>query len=121
MPHHADAHVGRRVRHCRWIEGLTQEQLGGRCGLSASEIDNLESGNLPLGAGKLFDIATALSVPVQFFFEGLSGPDTGSTEKRATVLLERDAMDLVRTYYALRAEHRKGLLDLAHTLRNSAG
>lgn len=121
MPHHADAHVGQRIRHCRWIEGLTQEQLGRKCGLSATEIEELESGNLPLGAGKLFDIATVLSVPVRFFFEGLPGPGSGSAEKRATVLLERDAMDLVKTYYALRAEHRKGLLDLAHTLRNSTG
>lgn len=121
MPHHADAHVGQRIRHCRWIEGLTQEQLGQKCGLSADEVDNVESGNLPLGAGRMFDIATALSVPVQFFFEGLPAPDTGSAEKRATVLLERDAMDLVRTYYALRAEHRKGLLDLAHTLKDSTG
>jgi transcriptional regulator with XRE-family HTH domain len=121
MPHHADAHVGQRIRHCRWIEGLTQEQFGQKCGLSPGEIEALESGDLPLGAGRLFDIATVLSVPVRFFFEGLSGPDTGSVEKRATVLLERDAMDLVRTYYALRAEHRKGLLDLAHTLKNSTG
>jgi transcriptional regulator with XRE-family HTH domain len=121
MPHPADAHVGQKIRHCRWIEGLTQEQLGQKCGLSAGEIENMENGNLPLGVGGLFDIAAALSVPVRFFFEGLPGPDKGSAEKRATVLLERDAMDLVRTYYSLRAEHRKGLLDLAHTLKNSTG
>jgi len=121
MPHHADIHVGQKIRHCRWIEGLAQSDLGQKCGLSAEEVEAVESGALALGAGRLFDIATVLGVPVRFFFEGLPGPDAGSAEKRATVLLERDAMDLVRTYYALRAEHRKGLLDLAHTLKNSTG
>jgi transcriptional regulator with XRE-family HTH domain len=99
---------------------MTQDQLASKAGFSTADIGLCERGELPLGAGGLFDIAAALDVPVTFFFEGIQGQATGDAEKRATILLEQEAMDLVRAYYALPAGQRKGLLDLAHTLRNAA-
>lgn len=120
MPHHADVHVGRRIRHCRWILGMTQDQLASKTEFSTADIGRFESGETPLGASGLVDIASALEVPVSFLFEGIAGETADDAEKRATVLLEREALELVRAYYALPPGQRKGLLDLAHTLRNAA-
>lgn len=73
-----DAHVGRRLRHRRTSLGISQEQLGAALGLTFQQIQKYEKGQNRIGAGRLYRIAGILSVPVQFFFEGLkSGTGTG--------------------------------------------
>jgi len=119
MPDHVEAHVGRRIRHCRWLLGMSQDELAGRLGLSPDEVQRAEAGEDPLPAARLAAIAQALRVPVAFLFEGLAGQAEDDTEKRAQILVEREAMELVRAYYALSPDHRKGLVDLARTLRNA--
>jgi len=120
MPHHVDAHVGLKIRQLRWTLGLSQEQLGGRIGISLGEMQRFETGERPVGVSTLWEIATVLNVPITHFFEGIEGPAAGDSELRAAILLEHEAMELVRAYYALPAGQRKGLMDLAHTLRSAA-
>ena len=121
MPHHVDVHVGLKIRQSRWILGMTQEQLGRKIGFSLKEIQQYESGEKSIFISNLWEIALALDVPVAHFFEGLEGQAAGASEMRAAILLEQEAMELVRAYYGLPPKHRKGLLDLAHTLRNAGG
>jgi len=99
---------------------MTQDLLASKTDLSATDIGRIERGEISLGAGGMFDVAVALNIPVAFLFEGIQGQAAGGEEQRAEILLERDAMELVRAYYALPDSHRKGLLDLAQTLRNAA-
>jgi transcriptional regulator with XRE-family HTH domain len=120
MPHHVDVHVGLKIRQCRWTLGMSQRQLGGRIGISLGEMQRFETGEKAVGVSTLWEIATALNVPITHFFEGIEGPAGGDSELRAAILLEREAMELVRAFYGLPAGQRKGLLDLAHTLRNAA-
>ena len=67
-----DAHVGRRLRRRRTSLGISQEQLGSALGLTFQQIQKYEKGQNRIGAGRLYRIANILSVPVQYFFEGLS-------------------------------------------------
>ena len=66
-----DAFVGSRVRIRRMTLGISQEQLGSALGLTFQQIQKYEKGQNRIGAGRLFRIAQFLSVPVQFFYEGL--------------------------------------------------
>lgn len=120
MPHHVDLYVGMRVRHCRWKMGITQDRLGELTGLGPEDIRNCEEGSGRLAPSELFAIATALKVTPAFFFEGIEVEGAEDAERRAVILLEREAMQLVRSYFQLTPELRKGLVDMAVTLRNAA-
>lgn len=67
-----DAHVGRRLRRRRTSLGISQEQLGSALGLTFQQVQKYEKGQNRIGAGRLYRIAGILSVPVQYFFEGLN-------------------------------------------------
>ena len=78
MKHPVDVHVGKRVRHRRWMVGMTQQQLGDIVGIKFQQIQKYETGMNRISASRLWDIAQALDVSVSFFFEGFDGelPET---------------------------------------------
>ena len=72
MKHPVDAHVGKRIRHRRWMVGMTQQQLADRVGIKFQQIQKYETGMNRVSASRLWDIADALGVTIAFFFEGLA-------------------------------------------------
>ncbi len=70
-----DAHVGARLRERRESLGLSQGKLGRHLGLTFSQIQKYEKGSNRIGAGRLFQIAEFLRVPVTYFFAGLDDHD----------------------------------------------
>ena len=59
-----DAHVGNRMRLRRMLIGLSQERMGDMLGLTFQQVQKYEKGVNRIGAGRLFQIADILSVPV---------------------------------------------------------
>ncbi len=120
MARPVDVHVGQRVRQRRWMVGMTQQQLGDRVGIKFQQIQKYEAGTNEIRTSQMRDIAAALEVPVTFFFEGLDGqvPDTG--EARGDILTDKEALDLVRAYYAIPEHQRRRLFDLARVLSEAA-
>ena len=91
-----DVHVGQRIRQRRWMMGITQQRLGGLVGVELEQIQKYETGAIHIGAGRMWDVAAAMEVPMSYFFEGLDGqaPDTG--EARGEILTDKKALALVR-------------------------
>ena len=120
MKHSVDVHVGQRVRHRRWMLGMTMRQLGDKTGITIPQIQKYETGTNRISASRMWDIAAAMEVPVSFFFEGLDGqaPDTG--EARGDILTDNEAFELVRAYYAIPENQRRRLFDLARVLGEAA-
>ena len=119
MKHPVDAHVGKRIRHRRWMVGMTQQQLADRVGIKFQQIQKYETGMNRVSASRLWDIAEALAVPVSFFFEGLS--EAGAVAAAGgDMLADKEAMDLVRSYYAIPEAQRRRLFDLARVLSEAA-
>jgi transcriptional regulator with XRE-family HTH domain len=67
-----DAHVGHRVRLRRMLVGMSQERLGELLGLTFQQVQKYEKGVNRIGAGRLYELAGILGVPVAFFYEDLS-------------------------------------------------
>ncbi len=126
MTHPVDVHVGKRVRHRRWLIGMTQQQLAERVGIKFQQIQKYETGANRISASRLWDIADALEVPVSFFFEGLqeTTADESASAETATVpadlLGDKEALDLVRSYYAIPENQRRRLFELARVLSDVA-
>ena len=82
MKHPVDVHVGKRVRHRRWMVGMTQQQLGDIVGIKFQQIQKYETGMNRISASRLWDIAQALDVSISFFFEGFEGEEVPAMHRR---------------------------------------
>lgn len=119
MTNDIDLHVGKRLRRRRRLLGLTQQQLAESVGIRFQQIQKYECGANRVSASRLFELAEALDVPVQYFYEGLSRRDEVANEDTylaADVLSQKETVDLIRAYYRLGERPRKRLLELAKSL-----
>jgi len=120
MKHPVDVHVGQRVRQRRWMVGMTQQQLGERVGIKFQQIQKYETGTNRISASRLWDISATLGVPVSFFFEGLASEHHDLERTYGDMLTDKEALDLVRAYYAIPETQRRRLFDLARVLSDAA-
>jgi len=121
MKHPVDVHVGKRVRHRRWMVGMTQQQLADKVGIKFQQIQKYETGMNRISASRLWDIADALSVPINFFFEGLDSHSAAQVEEvTGDILADKEALLLVRSYYSIPEAQRRRLFDLAKVLSDAA-
>ena len=124
MKHPVDVHVGKRMRHRRWMNGTTQQQLAEKVGIKFQQIQKYETGMNLVSASRLWDIAHALGVPVSFFFEGLGAAAQeevmGGSDMPGDILSDREALELLRSYYAIPENQRRRLFDLARVLSEAA-
>ncbi|MDP3962202.1 MAG: helix-turn-helix transcriptional regulator [Pseudorhodobacter sp.] len=120
MKHPVDAHVGKRIRHRRWMVGMTQQQLADRVGIKFQQIQKYETGMNRVSASRLWDIASALGVAISFFFEGIDAAREGAGAVDGDFLADKEALDLVRSYYAIPEAQRRRLFDLARVLSEAA-
>ena len=68
-----DVQVGTRVRLRRMLIGMSQEKLGEMLGLTFQQVQKYEKGVNRIGAGRLFQVAHILGVPIDYFYEGVNG------------------------------------------------
>ena len=116
MTNDIDLHVGKRLRRRRRLLGMTQQSLADAVGIRFQQIQKYECGANRVSASRLFELAEALSVPVQFFYEGLSERDELDDLLDPDVLGKKETMDLVRAYYSISEGPRRHVLDLVKAL-----
>tara|TARA_R100001143_G_scaffold61603_1_gene62760 strand:- start:37925 stop:38293 length:369 start_codon:yes stop_codon:yes gene_type:complete len=83
MPHPTDVFVGRRVREARVAKGMSQTDLGDRLGVSFQQVQKYEKGTNRVGASRLLQTAQALTVPVEYFFDGVDETHTDDAPSNA--------------------------------------
>lgn len=130
-PNPVDVHVGSRLRLRRTILGLSQEALGEALGLTFQQIQKYERGTNRIGASRLYDLARALEVDIEYFYEEMP-PEVEAASPRHMAMAERgieppvqrldpmskrETLELVRTYYKIEDPSvRRRVYDLARTL-----
>ena len=96
-----DTHVGQRIRDKRNERGMSQTEVANALGVTFQQVQKYERGTNRVGASRLFDLSRILSVPVQYFFEGLNNQPTPIEEEDDNVihLMKPDTVELVEAYY----------------------
>lgn len=123
MAHKVDVHVGQRIRQRRWLAGMTQQRLAELVGIKFQQIQKYETGANRVSASRLWDIADALGVEIAFFFEGLkasSNSHNAAENVPIDVMGDKEAMDLIRSYYSIPEDQRRRLFELARVLSDVA-
>ena len=124
MTNAIDLHVGKRLRRRRRLLGLTQQQLAESIGIRFQQIQKYECGANRVTASRLYELAIALNVPVNYFFDGLqqvAAPGAPANDRdmiSADVLSQKETLELIRAYYKLGERPRRRLLDLAKALQD---
>ena len=104
---------------------MTQQRLAELVGIKFQQIQKYETGANRVSASRLWDIADALGVQVSFFFEGLKEDGVEDEVEVADgapldLISDKEAMDLVRSYYAIPEHQRRRLFELARVLSDVA-
>ena len=102
-PHSVHAHAAFRMRERRIELGISQLKLAAALGIAYQQLSKYEKGKNRISAGRLYELAKVLGVPITFFFEGVdtstaaAPPAGGDTEDLGT----REAAELVAAYRAI--------------------
>lgn len=118
-----DAHVGSRVRLRRQLMKMSQEKLGDELGVTFQQVQKYERGANRVGASRLYSLANVLDVPVNFFFEGLTGVAAGGvaeTEQSPIVydfIQSSDGVALAEAFSRIKTPKvRRRVLELVRSL-----
>ena len=119
-----DVHVGNRVRLRRMLVGMSQEKLGEMLGLTFQQIQKYEKGTNRIGSGRLYQIANILSVPVDYFYEGVPGQTASApgfaepdTKSMLDFLSTGEGLQLSLAFMKIKdPKVRKRVLDLVRSL-----
>ncbi len=109
----ADRHVGSRIRERRIMLGLSQQQLAQMIGVTYQQAHKYERGLNRISAGRLYEIAQVLSVPISWFFEGMhaAGAPAEMTPR------QRMCLELARNFALIDNEkHQEALSQMARAL-----
>ncbi|MEL6323846.1 MAG: helix-turn-helix transcriptional regulator [Pseudomonadota bacterium] len=108
LPSGIDRLVGQRLRWRRRELHLTQEKLGELLDLTFQQVQKYEKGVNRVSAGRLYEMAAVLGVPIGYFYEGASQflPDraAGVADVDAPThvpTLSADALELVEAYQSI--------------------
>jgi transcriptional regulator with XRE-family HTH domain len=114
----ADHHVGARIRERRIMLGLSQQQLAQMIGVTYQQAHKYERGLNRISAGRLYEIAQVLGVPVSWFFDGLSRSDQPAEMTQR----QRMCLELARNFAAIENEKfQEALSQMARALANPGG
>jgi transcriptional regulator with XRE-family HTH domain len=97
--------------------GLSQQQLARMIGVTYQQAHKYERGLNRISAGRLYDIARVLSVPISWFFEGM-------TSEPAPIEMtprQRMGLELARNFALIDNEkHQEALSQMARALAAQA-
>lgn len=107
-----DKHVGQRIRDRRVMLGLSQQQMADMIGVTYQQAHKYERGINRISAGRLFEIARTLNVPITFFFDGLDGVEDENANQR-----QRMCLELARNFASIsNHKHQEAISQLARAL-----
>ncbi|HCY55393.1 MAG TPA: transcriptional regulator [Oceanicaulis sp.] len=127
-PNLIDRHVGIRIRLRRRVMQISQQALAAKLGITFQQLQKYENGVNRIGAGRLYELARALEVPVGYFYEDFDQAVDPSkrSEEEATIISafvgSREGVQLAQAFNRIEdPKIRRHLLKLAGSLGDAPG
>ena len=98
QPDLIDKLVGRNIRIQRLAKGLSQTELANQLGITFQQVQKYEKGVNRIGCGRVFQIATVLSVQITDFFEGSEKGKASSGRVVRDLISEPQSFHLVQAF-----------------------
>lgn len=113
-----DRYVSSRIRQRRIYLALTQQQMADLIGVSFQQIHKYESGISRISAGRLYHLACALGVEINYFFR-----DAGAQiHVRELAPQQRMLLELACSFASIKSgEHQQALCRLVRVMSRGDG
>ncbi len=122
-----DTHIGQRLRLRRTMMGLSQESVARAVGITFQQVQKYEKGTNAMNAGRLYEFANFMNVPVAYFFDGfgqssnqsgLSESETDSFDNKR--VSDRESLEMMKAFKRITEQViRKRLSDLVRAMADS--
>ena len=133
-----DLRVSDMIRSRRMLLGINQSELAEAASVSVQQIQKYERGKNRVSAGRLYELAKILKVPVQYFFHGDNSnilsesnlseeaaefshydKNVSSKDEREMLLYAREAMMLLKVFSEIKCpKRRKFVVDMIKFLKS---
>jgi transcriptional regulator with XRE-family HTH domain len=107
--------------------GMSQERLGELLGLTFQQVQKYEKGINRIGAGRLYEVAAILGVPVAFFYEDVDNDVSGGAGEGGEpppvmeFLSSPEGLQLTLAFMRIKdVKVKRRILDLVRSLANEA-
>ncbi|MGF1477370.1 MAG: helix-turn-helix domain-containing protein [Geminicoccaceae bacterium] len=115
-----DHFVSLKIRQRRIMLGLTQQQMAELIGVTYQQAHKYETGINRISAGRLYQIAKALGVEINYFFEDIDPTNEDKPKKAEMMPQQRMLLELARNFAAIgNRRHQDALCNLARVLANT--
>jgi transcriptional regulator with XRE-family HTH domain len=118
-PDPIDKQVGANIRKLRTLQGISQEKMAEKLGITFQQVQKYENGSNRVGSSRLYNISQILRTSVGNLFEGVEGRSTHLKAAEETegfeedIFSKRETITLIRNYYSIEDEDvRKKLQDM---------
>lgn|SRR5262249_1005705 len=117
-PSPIDRQVGNKVRMRRLMLGWSQEKLAEALGLTFQQVQKYERGISRISASRLQHMATALQVPIEFFFDGVpQSKATTTVPDLSEFLATLEGLSLIKAFMAIQKPTlRRRIVDLVESV-----
>lgn len=114
-----DVHIGNQIRKRRILCGMSRKELGVPTEVTHQQLQKYERGTNRISASRLYLIARALSVHIEYFYEGFE-----DGQEKATNALpskhQRMCLEVSRNFMKIKhSEHQDAVNHLVRTLAAS--
>lgn len=116
QPDPIDVKVGARIRMRRITLGISQEKLAEALGLTFQQVQKYEKGTNRIGASRVLRIATALKVPVSYFYEGIEQATATGPDPVQAMLMDRAGAALAAAFQRLPHDARAAVLTVVEQI-----
>lgn len=105
-PNEYDVTVGQRVRMLRTLAGWSQEKLADALGITFQQVQKYENGTNRIAAGRLYELALVMGLPINQFYPDGSGASALSDNAQTPLLQDdpltnKETLELLRAYYGI--------------------
>lgn len=122
-----DAHVGKRLRLRRTMMGLSQEALAKAVGITFQQVQKYEKGANAMNAGRLFEFASYMQVPISYFFDGIEQSaknhhmqgfaEDSAIFEGAPSVSDRESLEMMKAFKRIKEQSvRKRMADLVRAV-----
>ncbi|MGH1482012.1 MAG: helix-turn-helix domain-containing protein [Geminicoccales bacterium] len=116
-PQEIDRYVSSRIRQRRIMLGITQQQMAELIGVTYQQAHKYERAVNRVSAGRLYQIALALGVGINYFFEGAEPGDGSQFREQQLIPQQRMLLELARNFTSLNSyKHQEVICHLARAL-----
>lgn len=118
-----DEHVGLKLKIKRSALGITQHELGDMVGVTFQQIQKYERGANRIGAGRLYEFAKILNVPINYFYDGFNEKNSknyvynNEPECDKLIISDREIITLVKYFSRIKNKKiRNSITNMIKTL-----